>query len=229
MHYKNLVKVAVVIALFVSAASAQKAEVTLGLNETFFNALIDSVFANFDPPEFPIAENTNRPSHQKLPSSALGFADAGKPSVCTQSIRILRESGGVRTSVRIRDGKIYLPLAFSGSYSPPFVGCVDFAGWADASLDLEFDREGQRLIGRATVNTVNLNGTGGIGGGVIARLIQNSLDKKMNPIEIVQLDKLSFGVPIQRTGNLRMRAIALRPEILPGTLTLHIDYDFLKG
>jgi len=26
-----------------------------------------------------------------------------------------------------------------------------------------------------------------------------------------------------------MRAIALRPEILPGTLTLHIDYDFLKG
>ena len=37
----------------------------------------------------------------------------------------LREMNGVRTAVRFREGKVYVPLAFSGMYSPPFVGCVE--------------------------------------------------------------------------------------------------------
>ena len=230
--------------LLFSVANAQKAEVTISLNEAFFDALIDSVYKNFDPPEFPIAQNNihrrdaetqslnnidlSRSSNAFLVSSAsrrLG----GKNPTCNETIKILREISGVRTAVRFRDGKIYLPMAFSGNYSPPFIGCVEFSGWAEANIDLEFDREGQRLIGRAHVSNVNLNGTGGVGGTLIAKMLQNSIDKKLNPIEILRLDKVSFGVPIQNTGNIRMKAVGIRPDVSNGLLNIHIDYEFLKG
>src|SRR5205814_779652 len=97
-------------------------------NNSGSNAPVFS-FANYSAPR--------RPSDQTSP--------------CTESIKILREMNGVRTAVRFREGKIYVPLAFSGSYEPPFIGCVDFAGWAETNIDLEFDRAGRRLIGRARV------------------------------------------------------------------------------
>ena len=198
-----------VVFLFISAAQAQRAEVTISLNEAFFDALLDSVFQNFDPPEFPITERAT--------------------SGCKESIKILREMNGVRTAVRFRDGKIYVPLAFSGNYSPPFVGCLEFAGWAETNIDLEFDQNGQRLIGRARVLNVSLNGSGGVGGTFIAKLIQSSIDKKLNPIEILNLDKISFGIPIQKTGNIRMKAVGLKPEIGAGVLNVRVTYDLLKG
>src|SRR5258708_6860570 len=154
MIYKKTFAAGLAVFLFFSAANAQKAGVTISLNEAFFDALLDSVFKNFDPPEFPIVEN--------------------KTSGCNESIKVLREMNGVRTAIRFREGKVYMPLAFSGNYSPPFVGCVEFAGWAEANIDLEFDKAGQRLVGRARVLNVNLNGSGGIGGGVIAKMIQSS-------------------------------------------------------
>src|SRR5438128_2585066 len=117
MIYKRAFAAGLAVFLFFSAVNAQKAEVTISLNESFFDTLFDSVFKNFDPPEFSIVEN--------------------KTSGCNESIKILREMNGVRTAVRFREGKIYMPLAFSGSYAPPFVGCVDFAGWAEANVDLE--------------------------------------------------------------------------------------------
>jgi hypothetical protein len=214
-----------ILTCLVSAAHAQRGEVTLNLNEQFFNAFIDSVFANFEPPEFPIA-SVEKPGLGAYQAIAFG---PGIQTPCPQTVKILRETGGVRTSVRIGNGHISVPLAFSGTYSPPFVGCVEFAGWADTNIDLQFDRDTQRLVGKATVNTVNLNGAGGLGSAVIAKMIQGSLDRKMNPIEILRLEKLSFGVPLQNTGNLRMKAVAVTPEIGPGSVTLRIQYEFLKG
>ncbi len=210
-----------------SSVQAQRAEVAITLNEAFFNTFLDSVFTNFGPPEFPIAAVHGHSSAATFRKTAFSPEPASAP--CSQTIKILRESGGVRTAARIGNGQINLPLAFSGTYSPPFVGCVEFAGWADTNIELEFDRDSQRLIGRATVAAVNLNGAGGIGGSLIAKMLQGSLDKKLNPIEIVRLDKLSFAVPLQNTGNLRMRAVAIRPELSTGSLTLHIEYEFLKG
>jgi len=135
---------------------------------------------------------------------------------------------GVRTAVRFREGRILVPLAFSGNYAPPFVGCVEFAGWAESVIDLEYDQAGQRLIGKARVLNVNLNGTGGVGGTLIARLIQGSIDKKLNPIEILRLDKVSFGVPIQNAGNIRMKALGVTPEVANGSLNIRIAYEFSK-
>jgi len=79
------------------------------------------------------------------------------------------------------------------------------------------------------VLNVKSHGTGGIGGGVMAKLIQSSIDKKLNPIEILTFDKISFGVPVQKSGNLRMKAVGVRPEIGSGVVNIHIDYELLKG
>jgi hypothetical protein len=210
-----------------SVASAQKASVTISLDEAFFDALLNSVFHNFGPPEIAIAQQNDRPISS---GNSLGSSFAERPdAACSQTIKILREMNGVRTAVRFRDGKIYVPLAFSGNYNPPFVGCVEFAGWAEANIDLVFDQRGQRLVGNAQVFNFNLNGTGGIGGSLIARMLQTSIDKKLNPIEILTLDKISFGVPVQNSGNLKMRAVGARPVIRSGSVDVQIDYVFSKG
>jgi len=151
-----------------------------------------------------------------------------KKIACSDSIKILRESNSVRTAVRFRDGKIYSPIAFSGSYSPPFVGCVDFSGYAETNIDLEFDQQNQRLIGRANVLNVSLNGTGGVGSNILAKMVQSSIDKKVNPVEILRLDKISFPVPLQNSKGLTMKAVGIRPEIGNGMLNIHIDYEFVS-
>ena len=234
MRLGNYFFTIVAVLALIPAAHAQHTEVAITLNDGFFNTIVDSIFNNFDLPEFPIAGIDKNKSGVSSTSYVAGFSESRRGGArgkgpCSQSIKILKEGSGVRTSVRIRDGKIFVPIAFSGTYSPPFVGCVEFAGWADSSIDLEFDREGQRLIGRTSVASVNLNGTGGVGGTFIARMLQGALDKKMNPLEILRLDKISFVIPIQNTGNLRLRAVGVRPEISSGVLTVHIDYDVLKG
>lgn len=224
---KRVCALAVMVVLASSMANAQKASVTISLDEAFFDALLNSIFQNFGPPEIAIAQHeSDRPISS---ISSRGNSFAGSPATaCNQTIKILREMNGVRTAVRFRDGKIYVPLAFSGNYNPPFVGCVDFAGWAEANIDLVFDQRGQRLVGNAQVFNVNLNGTGGIGGSLIARMLQASIDKKLNPIEILTLDKISFGVPVQNAGNLRMRAVGARPIIRSGSVDVKIDYVFSK-
>ncbi len=94
---------------------------------------------------------------------------------------------------------------------------------------LEFDLTNQRLIARANVLKVSLTGTGGVGGNVIARLIQSSIDKRINPIEIIRLDKLSFVVPIQNSSNLKMKAVGIRHEITNGVLSVYVAFEFLKA
>ena len=208
--YRQIFAALLAVFLFVSVAAAQKAEVAVSLNEAFFDALLDSVYQNFEPPQFQI-------------SNSEGSA------TCSESVRIIREMNGVRTAVRFREGKIFVPLAFSGSYNPPLIGCIEFAGWAESNLELEFDKANQRLIGRVRVLNVNLNGTGGVGGTVIAKLLQSSIDKKFNPIEILTLDKMSFGVPIQKSGNLNMKAVSVTPEIGNGSVNIRIGYEFRKN
>ncbi len=228
---------AILIAIAASASAfGQRADVAITLDEAFFDAFLDSIYKNFEPPQFSIADNRTADPDLAVASispSASLYWIKGEPdqaaSTCDQSVRILREMNGVRTAVRFRDGRILIPLAYEGNYSPPFVGCVDFAGWADAVLDLEFDRDGQRLIGRVRVAKVNLNGTGGVGSNLIARLLQGSIDRRLNPIEVVKLDSISFGFPVQSGGTMRMKAVAAVPEVLPGAIRIRVTYDFVKG
>lgn len=227
-----------------SVASAQRTEITISFSEQFFDTVIDAMFQHGGPPEFSIGSNRppslNAPVPDRerttlsvsypysfIPDSEWGkFAPRAK---CKESIQLLRELNGVRTAVRFRDGKIFAPLAFSGNYNPPLVGCVPFSGWAETNLELEFDEAGQRLVARAKVLNVSLAGTGGVGGTVIARLVQSSIDRKINPIEIFRLDKVSFMLPIQNSGKLAMKAVGVRHTIENGVMQVHIAYDLIKG
>ncbi len=236
-----------VVALFVaSAAAQQKAEVTISLNEAFFDAALESLFQGGTELEFSIAGNQlNRGDAEALRNSGseirvvqAGYQQnessvsasprlGGENPECSETIKIQREINGVRTAVRFRDGKILAPLAFSGNYNPPFVGCVPFSGWAESVIDLEFDQTAQRLVARARVLNVNLSGTGGVGGSVVAKLVQSSIDKKVNPIELFQLSKLSFAVPVNGS-ELKMRATGIRHELQNGAINVVVTYEFVR-
>jgi hypothetical protein len=78
------------------------------------------------------------------------------------------------------------------------------------------------------VREVNLSGTGGVGSGLLARMVQSSIDRKINPINILQMDRVSFVVPIQNSGSLRMRAVGIRHEVSAGALNVFVLYEFDK-
>ena len=237
-------QIALVCLALTFTAKSQTAEVSIGLNEPFFDVLLESVFKNFDPPQFSIARSYPQPVPETLGtmSSSRMFSyfrsfvhrsDSSDPSFsdnsCDQAIKLLKEMNGVNSAIRFREGKIYVPLAFSGNYSAPLVGCVEFSGWAETNVDLEFDSAGQKLIGKVRVLNVHLNGARGLGGTVIARLLQNSIDQRFNPVELVSLEKLSFGVPISNKGNLHLRAVGARTEIMNGYINIRLLYQFNKS
>ena len=78
------------------------------------------------------------------------------------------------------------------------------------------------------VLNVDINGTAGIGGSLIARMVQSSIDKKLNPIEIISLDKLSFPFTLPNAAHLRMKATGVRHEVTASALNVIISYEFVK-
>ena len=218
--------------LFASLAQAQTAEVTLSLNEQFFNTLLDAVFKNFNALEFPLADNGSKFKIQNSKSLSKGLSfQESKTSLapCNETIRLQREIDGVRTAVRFREAKIYAPIAFTGSYNPPLIGCIDFQGWAETNISLEFDKQNQKLVGKVQVLNVQLSGAGGIRSSLLSKLVQSAIDKKINPFEILQADKLSLVIPMQNSGgNLRMKVTGIRHEITNNSLNVHIAYEFSK-
>jgi hypothetical protein len=206
---------------------AQKTEIAISFSEQFFDALLDAVFLYAAPPEFSLASNAGKTTTKV--NASMGFGPSGAvESACNESIKLLREIDGVRTGVRIRDGRIIAPLAFTGHYNPPLIGCVPFSGVAEAVIDLEFDAANQRLTARAKAEKVSLSGTGGIGSSLIAKMVQGTIDKKINPIEIIKTDKVTFLLPIQNTNGVRMKATGFRHDLANGVLNVRIAYEFEK-
>ena len=212
--------------LFIPNVSAQNTELTVSFSEQFFDALLDAVFQYAAPPEFPLSENKQQRENATAERLANSFAER---VVCNESVKILRENNGVRTRVKFQQGQIIAPIAFSGNYSPPLIGCVAFTGLADAVIGLEFDQQGQRLLARARVQNVSLNGTGGIGGSLVAKMVQGAIDKKINPIEIIQTEKASFVVPMKNSRGLKMKATGFTSEVTNGQLNVRIAYKFEPG
>ena len=234
----KILSLVLIISMSASLANAQTAEVSIALNEQFFDGLLDAIFKNFNAPEFPLAANNPKSTVKNPKSLVFGFDERNlaiqnpksKIQNCKESIRLLREIDNVKTAVRFRDGRIYSPIAFSGSYNPPFVGCINFQGWAETNIDLEYDRQSRKLVGRVRVLSVNLGGVSNLASGVLSRLVQTSIDKKINPIEIIQTDKLSFLVPVQNSGgSLKMKAVGVRHAIADGVLNVNIAYEFSKS
>src|SRR5437764_6692129 len=160
MKMRTFVSAIVLVVAAAINATAQKTEITISLNEQFFDALIDAIYQNSPPPQIPLLSKAGNGRNEGMTSSFASKPDCGV-------VTLLRENKSMRTAVRFRDGKIYAPVAFTGSYNPPLVGCVDFAGYAETNIDLLFDRDGQKLVGRIKVLNVDINGTAGIGGALI--------------------------------------------------------------
>ena len=194
----------------ISVLGQQRPEITLTLNEQFMDAAIDAVLQKGEPPAIDLRGEQTDPA-------------------CREAIRLRRDSGGVKSSVRFRDGKIIAPIAFVGNFKLPLVGCIDFAGSAETTIDLEFDATGQRILAHAKVSSVSLDGTGGVGRSLLARLVQSSVDERVNPIEIVKLERLSFLFPLQNTGTLRLVPTGFRYTVQNGGINLHVAYDISRS
>lgn len=222
---KMLPRFAVLFLLITAQVSAQTAEIKLTFDEQFFDALLESVFTKLQPPSVPLTSVALPPTD---PAESRSGPSEGPP-VCKEAVTVQREVDGVRTAVRFRQGKIYAPIAFSGNYNPPLIGCIEFRGWAETNIKLQYDSKRQALVANATVVNVNLSGTGGVGGDLIARMVQNSIDSKINPIEIVSMDKLSFTFPIRESGNLRMNALGIRHQVNERSVDVFVNYEFRKA
>lgn len=228
MNIRSFIITIILAASFAGSASAQRTEVALTVNEQFFEALLDATFKHFDPPQFSIAMIDSSPDVDSGWLSKSG-PFGGETETCSSAITVLREFNGTRTSVRFRDGKPQVQLAFSGARQAPLIGCIEFDGVADAVVDVQYDQHNKRLTGNVQITNVNVNGTGGYGGTMIARLVQGSIDRKFNPVEILSLDKVSFGLPIPNAGRLQMNAVGVRTEMTGGAMVVRIEYEFLKG
>jgi hypothetical protein len=201
----------------VQAAPSPAPEVTLSVNEEFFNAFLDSMFTNLKAPAAPLVITPA----DKDRSAAESY---GCPSVIT----LQREEGGVRTAAKLQQGRISAPLAFAGSYNSTLLGCIEFRGWANTSWVLEFDRTRQTLLARVQVEDIHLTNVPALASGSLVKIVQSAIDKSINPLELLKLDQLSARVPVPpANGTLRLRAKAVKPEIVPGAVQLHIVYEFV--
>ncbi|MGA9997223.1 MAG: hypothetical protein WBP93_17525 [Pyrinomonadaceae bacterium] len=199
-------------------------EVVVTIQEQFFNLFLETMFKGLRAPSFPLSSV----EREKDERNALARSDAhAGGQQCGSVIVLEREADGVRTAVRFEEGRIVAPVAFSGSYSSTLLGCLNFRGWADTTMLLDFDRERQTLSGRVVIRDIHLNGVPSVTNGVIVRLVQDALDKRINPIQILPASQLTARVPVAAAGGaITLRAREVRPQIEPGVLHLHIVYEF---
>jgi hypothetical protein len=189
---------------------SEAGEVVVVLNESFLNSLLVAVASQPEPPSFPLSKG-------------------GAGDKCASRVQLLPEAAGERTALRFVEGRIEAPVAFRGSYSAPLVGCLNFEGWAATSFQLEFDRARQVLAARVTVRDLKLKKipTSLIGGGLTG-LVQDAIDSRVNPVEILRAEQLSARVPVTRDSQLRLRARDVRHEIVGRELRLHIVYELVQ-
>ena len=195
------------------ASISAPAEATITVNEQFLNAFLTAIFDNLNEPSMPLTMGGAKSTLQ-----------------CASEIRLKREANGVRTSVRFEEGRIVGPLAFAGAYNASLMGCVDFSGWADSEVVLSYDSARRALVARFQLRNIHLNNTPELLNGPLLNMVQETIDRRYNPVELFTLEKLSTLVEIQPAGGaLQLRSTEIRPEITSSALTLHIIYEFVKG
>jgi hypothetical protein len=209
---------ALLIGLLLSTANGQaKSEVTISVNEQFLNSFLDAMFTNLKAPSAPLV--ITPADKERTPAESYG---------CPSAIMLEREEGGVRTAVKLEQGKITAPLAFSGSYNSTLLGCIAVRGWANTTWKLEFDRSRQALLARVQVEDIRLTNVPALATSSLVKVVQSAIDNRINPLEIFKLDQLTARVPVAPAGGaLRLRAKEVQPEIIPGSLLLHVTYEFL--
>jgi hypothetical protein len=194
-------------------SNAPAAEATITVNEQFLNSFLTAIFDNLQEPSMPLTIGGATPS-----------------SECASEIRLKREVQGVRTAVHFENGRIVGPLAFAGAYNSSLLGCFEFSGWADSEVNLEFNNARRAVVARFRLRDIHLNDVPALANGPLLTMVQTAIDRRYNPVDLFTLEQLSTRVNIPPAkGALQLRAKEIRPEITPSGLTLHIDYEFVKG
>lgn len=196
------------------------ATVVIALEQSFVDAVLATTFSGLGTPTFQLGQ-TRGPERVEQALFQGG---------CANSITLLPEGSGVKTGVQFRNGSVYAPMAFTGSYN--LAGCMQFKGWAQTSIKLSFDQEKQTVYGHVSVEGVNLEGVNPIANNFVTVFVQGAINQKVNPLILVSEPQLSLMIPVKASnGTVKARAKDVRAEILDGSLKLYLTYEFsgLKG
>ncbi len=195
--------------------------VVIGLEQSFIDAVMATTFSGLGTPTFHLGQNRD---------GAERFEQALFQGGCTNEITLLPEGSGAKTGVQFRNGTIYAPMAFTGNYN--LGGCIQFKGWAQTSIKLQFDQEKQTVFGYVNVEGVNLEGVNPIANNFVTVFVQGAINQKVNPLVLISEPQLSLMIPVKASnGAVRARAKDVRAEILDGSLKLYLTYEFsgVKG
>lgn len=193
------------------------------LNQQFFDTVLATIFRDMNAPAFPLNLTGKNNADDAIRSSYAAFQTGG---TCDGKITLQPQGSSVTTGVRLENGKITAPLAFTGSTS--VIGqCINFAGWAQATLALRYDETQQTVFGQINVETVNLDGVSPLVSGFVTPLVQNTINQKVNPIVILRGQQIALNLPISATsGTLKASVKDVRSEIKENGLNLYVTYDF---
>jgi hypothetical protein len=196
--------------------------VVLALDQSFIDAVLSTTFSGLGTPTFHIGQT--KADSERIEQALFQGG-------CTNSITLLPEGSGVKTGVQFRNGTVYAPMAFTGSYN--LAGsCMQFKGWAQNSIKLSFDQEKQTVYGYLNVDGVNLEGVNPIANNFVTVFVQGAINQKVNPLVLVSEPQLSLMIPVKASnGAIKARAKDVRAEILDGSLKMFVTYEFsgVKG
>ena len=189
------------------AAGTPAGTAQIVLKQEFFNEVLNTILRDMNAPSFPLAEG-------------------GAGSGCDNRITILNEGSGVQTRMSLDNNKITAPLAFSGSY-PSMLGCLQFTGWTQASLELRFDPDRQAVLGQVTAETVDLDGVNPFVSAILTPVVQSTLNERVNPIQVLDGRQIAVNLPIVATGSTLQGKVAdVRAEVKDNALNLFVTYEF---
>jgi hypothetical protein len=195
--------------------------IVIALDQSFIDAMLASTFSGLGTPTFQLGQN--REGFERIEQTLFQGG-------CTNTITLLPEGSGVKTGVQFRNGTVYAPMAFTGSYN--LAGCMQFKGWAQNSIKLTFDQEKQTVFGYVNVEGVNLEGVNPIANTLVTAFVQGAINQKVNPLVLVSEPQLSLMIPVKASnGMVKARAKDVRAEVLDGSLKLYLTYEFtgVKG
>lgn len=194
------------------------ATVVISLEQSFIDGVMATTFSGLGSPTFQLGRNDG----ENFERTEQVLYQEG----CTNSITLLSEGSGVKTGVQFRNGNIYAPMAFTGSYN--LGGCIQFKGWAQTRINLSFDQQKQVLYGYVDVEGVNLEGVNPIANNFVTVFVQSAINQKVNPLLLLNEPQLSLMIPVKASnGAIRARAKDVRAEILDGSMKLHLTYEFI--
>lgn len=193
------------------------ATVVISMEQSFIDGLLATTFSGLGSPTFQLGRNQGDGVERVEQALFQGG--------CTNSITLLPEGSGVKTGVQFRDGNIYVPMAFTGSYN--LGGCLQFKGWAQTKIRLSFEQDKQVVYGFVEVEGVNLEGVNPIANNFVTVFVQSAINQKVNPLLLLNEPQLQLMIPVKASnGSIKARAKDVRAEILNGSLKLHLTYEF---